>query len=169
MLHVFFCQSLQWLVAYAVFQLNTKRLIIATADYPRVTSTSHSRILTFLGSNLRISSWRLCSRPWILQDLLNTIPASISMPRKMSLAWRERSESWWIMLVNVWQPTSSSDENKTGFRSLRLPFSSPGLQPSLADSRLTRRGSMVLLWKGIFIYIIPITPKKHCPRKKLQL
>lgn len=114
-------------------------------------SVPNLRIWTFLGSKRPTSCWRFCSRPWILQDLLNTIPASISMPRKMSLACRERSESWWMMLVNVWQPTSSKDENNTGFRSLRLPGSSLGNQPSFGDSLLTRRGSTVLWSKGIFI------------------
>lgn len=122
-----------------------------SAHYQQGSSSSNLRILIFLGSNLQISTCRLCSRQWILQDLLNTIPASISMPRKMSLACRERSESWCIMLVSVWQPTSSKDENNTGFRSLRLPFSSTGIQPSLGDNLVTRRGSMVLWWKGIFI------------------
>ncbi|TNN68640.1 hypothetical protein EYF80_021154 [Liparis tanakae] len=41
-------------------------------------------------------------------------------------------------------PTSSSDENNTGLRSLRVPGSSLGVQPSLADNRATLRGSMVL-------------------------
>lgn len=135
-------------------------------------SKANSRILMFLGSNLRISPCSLCSRPWILQVLLNTSPASISMPRKMSLACRERSESWWITLVSVWQLTSSNAENNTGLRSLRLPLSSAGLQPSFAESRLTRRGSMLLWWKGIFYFIAKrktiITPTgaaKHFAQK----
>lgn len=115
---------------------------------------AHLRILTFFGSNFRTSSCRKCSRPWIRQDLLHTVPASISMPRKMSLACRERSESWWMKLIRVWQQTSSRDEYKTCFRSLRLlPASSPGIQqPSLADNLLTRRGSTLLWWKGIFAF-----------------
>lgn len=117
----------------------------------QVYSSANLRIVTFLGSNWRMSPCSLCSLPWILQDLLNTMPASISMARKMSLACRERSESWWIMFTSVWQPTSSNEENNTGFRSLPFPFSSLGIQPSHGDNLLTRRGSMLLWWKGIFI------------------
>lgn len=73
------------------------------------------------------------------------------MPRKMSLACRERSESWWIKPVKVWQLTSSKEEKRTSRRVLRLPGSSSlAFQPYLADNRLTRRGSTVLWWKGIF-------------------
>ncbi|KAG7238367.1 hypothetical protein INR49_030959, partial [Caranx melampygus] len=56
-----------------------------TSNNPTSDNATNLRILIFLGSNLRISPCRICSRPWILQDLLNTIPASISIPRKMSL------------------------------------------------------------------------------------
>ena len=122
-----------------------------TADPKQVGDSSNLRIITFLGSNFRTSSCRSCRRPWILQDLLSTVAASISMPRKMSLAWRERSESWWMMLVKVWQQTSSRDENSTGPRSLRLPASSPRIHTSLADNRLTRRGSTTLWLKGMFL------------------
>lgn len=133
-----------------------QKYVVSNARQPKKTSQSHLRILIFLWSNLMTALCKVSRRTWILQDLWNTIPASISIPRNMSLAFRDRSESWWSMFIIVWEQTSSNAVNKTGFRSLRpsttmkSPSSSPKVLPSLLGNRDKCRGSTILWWNGIF-------------------
>lgn len=108
------------------------------------------RILTFWGSSLRATVCTLSRRTWILVALCETNPAWVSIPRNISLACRDRSDSWCKIPMSVRQHTSSRESDKTGLRTLRPSgvmkvFS----EATLTLNLLTSWGSTVLWGKGI--------------------